>query len=264
MMSAQQTREAAELLWDSWVSGRKLVELPPRLRPATRKEGYDIQALLEARSAAPLYGWKIAATSVAGQAHIGVDGPLAGRLLAERVQTSGGSMSIAGNGMRVIEPEFAFRMGRNLPPRSKPYAVDEVLDAVASLHPAIEVPDSRYQDFVQVGAAQLIADNACAHRFVLGTAATEDWRNIDLIEHTVVGEVQGKCRREGKGANVLGDPRVALTWLANELSSLSITLARGQIVTTGTCVVPLAVAAGDRAIADFGVLGRLSVSFTDR
>jgi 2-keto-4-pentenoate hydratase len=264
MMNAQGQQRASDLLWDRWLHGRKLPELPADLRPGTREEGYAIQALLEGHSAAPLFGWKIAATSAAGQTHIGVDGPIAGRLLAERAQASGGSMSLEGNGMRVAEPEFAFRMGRDLAPRAKLYASDEVLDAVASLHPAIEVPDSRYVDFVRVGAPQLIADNACAHHFVLGDATPANWRVMDLVEHAVIGEVEGKTRREGKGENVLGDPRVALTWLANELSRLSITLRSGQIITTGTCMVPLSVFAGDRVSADFGTLGRVSVAFTDR
>ena len=62
----------------------------------------------------------------------------------------------------VAEAEFAFRMAVDLPPRGRAYAVDQVLAAVATLHPAIEVPDSRYDDFTLVGAAQLIADNSCA------------------------------------------------------------------------------------------------------
>jgi 2-keto-4-pentenoate hydratase len=164
--------------------------------------------------------------------------------------------------MRVAEPEFAFRMARDLQPRARAYTVDEVLDAVATLHPAIEVPDSRYQDFVRVGAPQLIADNACAHRFVLGRATSANWRAIDLVEHPVIGEVAGKTRRDGKGVNVLGDPRVALTWLANELSRLSIILRSGQVITTGTCMVPLTIAAGDAVTADFGTIGRVSISFT--
>ncbi len=58
--------------------------------------------------------------------------------------------------------------------------LDEVLASVATLHPAIEIPDSRYVDFTAVGAAQLIADNACAHQFVLGPAASGSWRSMDL------------------------------------------------------------------------------------
>jgi len=150
-------------------------------------------------------------------------------------------------------------MARPLPPQSRPYTVDEVLAAVATLHPAIELPDSRFDDFTIVGAPQLIADNACAHYFVLGDAAPDSWRTVDLVEHRVLGDVQGKLQREGKGANVLGDPRVALTWLVNELSGLSLTLDAGQVVTTGTCLVPLAIESGDHVRMDFGALGAVEV-----
>lgn len=216
-----------------------------------------MQALLEQRSEAPLFGWKIAATSVAGQKHINVTGPLAGRLLAEKVFSSGATLPFGVNHMKVAEAEFAFRMDRDLPPRAQAYTVDEVLAAVATLHPAIEVPDSRFDDFTIVGAPQLIADNACAHQFVLGPAATADWRSLDLVEHKAIGTV-GNLTREGKGANVLGDPRVALAWLANELSSLGIPLKAGQVVTTGTCLVPLPIQPGDQITIDFGVLGGLT------
>jgi 2-keto-4-pentenoate hydratase len=229
--------------------------LPQSIRPASRREGYSIQSLFEGRSAFPLYGWKIAATSRAGQAHIAVDGPMAGRLLRERVRESGSDVPFGNNHMRVAEAEFAFRMGDDLLPRAGEYGVDEVLAAVETLHPAIEVPDSRFEDFTSVGAPQLIADNACSHYFVLGGAAPASWRSIDLVEHRVDGRIEGKLSREGRGANVLGDPRIALAWLANELSRLGITLRRGQVVTTGTCLTPLEIALGDRVTADFGPLG---------
>ncbi len=77
----------------------------------------------------------------------------------------------------------------------------------------------------------------------------------------MVGAVVGKVTREGSGAQVLGDPRVALTWLANELSKLGITLAAGQVVTTGTCLTPLPVAPGDHVTADFGELGSVTLRF---
>jgi 2-keto-4-pentenoate hydratase len=159
--------------------------------------------------------------------------------------------------MRVAEAEFAFKMRRDLTPQWGPFSVGEVVEAAGSLHPAIEIPDSRYNDFTVVGAAQLIADNACAHYFVLGPAAPESWRELDLSTHALKGEVVGKLARDGVGANVLGDPRIALTWVANELSSLGIILRAGQVVTTGTCVVPLEIAPGDHVRMDFGVLGRV-------
>ncbi len=235
--------------------------LPEGLRPATRAEGYAIQAQLEKLSAKPLWGWKIAATSTAGQLHIGVDGPLAGRLLAEMVHADGATLPFGANRMRVAEAEFAFRMARDLPPRAEAYTVEEVLGAVAALHTAIEVPDSRFVDFATAGAAQLLADNACAHQFVLGPEAPASWRDMDLAAHRVIGRVTGRFEREGVGANVLGDPRIALAWFANELSRHGMTLAAGQVVTTGTCLVPMDVAPGDEVEVEYGELGRVGIRF---
>ena len=253
-------REAARILWDAWQSGRRLKALPQSCRPGTRAEGYLIQAAMLALSGRAPYGWKIAATSAAGQAHIGVDAPLAGRLLSGQIDEDGASVSIEATQMRVAEVEFAFRMGRDLAPRAASYTTDEVLAAVDTLHPAIEIPDSRYEDFVHAGAPQLIADNACAHRFVLGPATAADWRAIDLREHLVECRV-GDRTLQGKGENVLGDPRVALAWIANELSRVGQVLAAGQVVTTGTCLAPLEVSPGDAAVADFGLFGRMSLHF---
>lgn len=259
MLSDEQTRAASDLLVRHWRDGTVLDALPDDLRPASRADGYAIQARLETHGASPLYGWKIAATSADGQRHIGVDGPMAGRLLAERAYEDGATVPFGANRMAVAEAEFAFRMGRDLPPRPTPYDAGEVLAAVAGLHPAIELPDSRFRDFAAAGGPQLIADNACARDFVLGPAAPDDWRSRDLAAHPVTGTVAGKLDRDGVGANVLGDPRTALAWLANELASLGITLKAGQVVTTGTCLTPMPVAAGDTVAADFGPLGKVTL-----
>ncbi len=263
MSSTSHHQAAADQLWELWQGRRHIAALPPHLRPMTRAEGYAIQALQERRSAQPLFGWKIAATSLAGQQHIQVDGPLAGRLLAEQVRTSGALLSLAGNQMRVVEGEFAFRMARDLPPRATPYARDEVIAAIAALHPAIEVPDSRFAPFEAAGTAQLIADNACTDYFVLGDAAPDTWRGLDLVHHAVTAQVAGGASFAGSGINVLGDPLLALTWIANELSGIGVTLKRGEVVTTGTCFKPFAVAPGDTVTVDFGPIGRVSVSFSD-
>ena len=251
---------ASRTLNDHWRAGTKFGGLDATQRPRDRAEGYAIQAAIERTSDKPLFGWKIAATSEAGQKHINVDGPMAGRILAETVLPDGGTASMAGTEMRVGEPEFCFRMARNLPPRAQPYSVQEVLDTVATLHPAIEIPDSRFADFVGAGAPQIIADNACAHLFVLGPATDANWRALDLVEEKPVITLRGQ-RYVGHGKNVLGDPRVALAWLANELGGLGITLKAGQVVTTGTCHPPLPIQSGDMFAADFGLLGKVSVGF---
>ncbi len=258
-MDASQQQACCDLLYRHWRESTRLDGLPPELLPQGRAEAYRVQACIETYTGQPLYGWKIAATSIAGQKHIGVDGPLAGRILAERVIEDGGSCALGSNLMKVAEMEFAFRMAEDLPPRGADYSQDDVMAKVASLHPAIEIPDSRYNKFETVGLASLIADNACAHRFVLGPEA-KDWRGLDLAAHTVRAYRNGQIAEEGLGSNVLGGPVIALTWLANELSRHGMTLGRGQVVTTGTCVKPLAIGTGDRVEGDFGTLGRVAVT----
>ena len=255
--------DAAGLLWSHWQAGTTLDALPAPCRPHTRVEGYAVQAQLEALSGRQLFGWKIAATSAVDQAHINVSGPLAGRLLTGQVFAPGATLSLQGNRMRVAEPEMAFCMAHDLAPRGRPYATDEVLAAVATLHPALEIPDSRFAAFTGAGEAQLLADNACAHQFILGPAAADGWRALDLSTHAVHAEVvtaQGqRWTREGTGAAVLGDPRLALTWLVNELTALGLTLHAGECVTTGTCMTPLALTPGDVVTADFGLLGTVGM-----
>ncbi|MFN5486514.1 MAG: 2-keto-4-pentenoate hydratase [Bradyrhizobium sp.] len=260
MPDNNQIAAASNVLSEHWRAGTKLGALDSAMRPRDRAEGYAVQAGLEKTSREKLFGWKIAATSEAGQKHINVAGPLAGRILAETVIADGGTASMKGIEMRVAEPEFAFRMARDLAPRATPYSVREVLEAAGTLHPAIEIPDSRFTDFTSAGEAQLIADNACAHLFVLGPATSADWRAIDLVEHRPTITLRGE-RYIGHGKNVRGDPRGALAWCANELRALGLTLRAGEVVTTGTCHPPLPIAAGDVFAADFGAIGKVSVRF---
>lgn len=252
---------AAELIWESWQSGNVLSGLPNDLRPTTRLEAYKIQFKYARYSKKPVFGWKIAATSAAGQAHIGVSGPIAGMLICERVFGSAARLSIENNRMAVAEAEFAFRMGETLMPRQTPYDQEEVMSAVQGLYPAIEIPNSRFLNFETIGEEQLIADNACAHEFIIGAEIPKFWRKADLSKHQVSISTGPMSVNQGVGGNVLGDPRVALTWLINELSQNEMTIDAGMMVTTGSCTVPITIGAGDEVIADFGGFGSVNVSF---
>ena len=260
-MNQQDIHAAAAMLLQHWRQSTRLAELPAHCRPGTRAEGYAVQAEVARLSGQNVVGWKIAATSKAGQQHIQVDGPIAGCLLAARAREGGARIELAGNNMKVAEAEFAFRMGGDLPKRTQSYSVAEVMAAVATLHPAIEVPDSRYTDFTRVGAPQLIADVACGCWFLIGAETRVDWRAVDLAQHAVTAYRNGALAGQGSGANVLGDPRAALTWIANELCAYGDGLHAGDVVITGTCLTPLPVSAGDSVKMDFGEFGTLEVGF---
>ncbi len=252
--------KAVDILWRARLECRRMAALPADCRPATLDEGYAVQDAMAASCGQPTAGWKIAATSAAGQRHIGVSEPIGGRLFANFVLQDGAILPAAPMLMRVMEAEFAFRMGRNLDPRLAAYSQAEVCDAVADMHIAIEVPDARFEDFARAGPPQIAADDAYASWFVLG-AKVAGWKNVDLPNHPVRAVKNGRLAAEGSGAAVLGDPRIALTWLANDRAKRGIGLRAGDVITTGTCIKPLEIASGDKVTADFGTLGRVAVNF---
>ena len=268
-MQPSQIDEAAALISQHWKDGTRMPLIPARCRPESRADGFAVQAAAARLLCQSTLGWKIAASSVAGQRHIAVDGPLAGRLLAQQVLTAGANeanrIGLQNNILRVAEPEFVFRMARPLPRRDvmrNPYSQDEVMPAVDGLHLAIEIPDTRLSDYVNAGAASLIADFACAAWWVVGPVVTATWREIDLSRHAVTANKNGREVATGSGANVLGDPRIALTWIGNELATHESGLKAGDYVTTGTSVVPVPIEPGDMVMMDFGVLGCISAGFT--
>lgn len=251
---------AAELLNAHWVGGKKLDVIPETYRPKTRKDAYVIADNLARLRGERVVGWKIAATSQAGQAHINVDGPLAGRLYESRILAPGAHVRLGANQMKVAEVEFAFCFGTDLPRIRQDYEVPDVMSAVASMHMSLEIPDSRFHDFTKVGAPSLIADTACADWLLLGPAIEQDWRQYDLADLAVRAVKNGKEVALGTGRAALGDPRIALTWLVNELCRYGDGIKRDDVVTTGTCVVPVAIEIGDHILADYGIFGQMDVT----
>ncbi len=225
--------------------------------PKNKEEAYKIQGEYEKVSNSDLFGWKIAATSLDGQKHIGVDGPIAGRLLKERYHKSGSSVSLQKNIMKKIEAEFAFKVLNDIEPRSIEYTTDEILESIECVLPAIEIPDSRFLNFDKVGGDLVIADNAYAGDFILSDCSEYDLKNIDFKNFKVSCYKNNILAESGIGSNVLGSPLKALTWIINELSSLNITCKQQQIIITGTCIKPLSVEAGDKIVIDFYELGKV-------
>jgi len=252
--------KAAEILGAAWREHAIIDALPPECRPADVDAGYAIQDAVMTALNEPLVGYKIAATSAAGQAHIAIDHPIWGQLPASRVLASGAGVSLRGNAMRVAEAEFVFSFARTLPARAEPYQWPEVQRYVGELRPGIELPNSRFRDFAAAGAAQLVADDACACTFVLGAPVAEDWRSSDLAAHAVSVHVAGELAASGTGSDALGDPRTALIWLVNELSRRGRNIEQGCFVTTGVCGRPAPIQPGQQVRADFGRFGQVRVS----
>lgn len=247
----------AGALWQAWTTGERLASLPELLRPRTLAEGFAAQQRLSER-AGPSYGWKLAATAPAGQAHIDVDAPLPGALFERFRHAPGDVVPSDDLHMAVAEAEFAFVLGSAVDAGA---SRDELRAAVVAVHCAVELPESRYDDYVTAGAPSLLADAACAGRFVLGPEI-EDGTGLDLAATPTALQVDGDTAT-GSGASVMGDPWAALAWLADTLPQHGTRLEAGTLVTTGTTTAPVAIRPGATVRASFGEAGVLgSVEFT--
>lgn len=236
----------AGALWQAWTTGERIAALPELLRPRSLAEGFSAQRRLSER-AGPSYGWKLAATAPAGQAHIGVDAPLPGALF-ERFRHSPGDVVPSDDlHMAVAEAEFAFVMGAAV---GADATREELRAAVAAVHGAVELPESRFTDVVAAGAPSMLADAACAGRFVLGPELPGAL-DLDLASTPTTLRVDD-ATATGSGAAVLGDPWAALAWLADVLPGYGLRLEAGTVVTTGTTTTPVPVHRGARVRASFG------------
>ena len=253
-------RRAGALLWEAWRDGRQIDALPAECRPQTIEEAYAAQDGLAAGASLGLAGYKIGATNAQVQARFGVDAPFSGRVFADFVGESPLRVAAEGVNFYAIEAEFDFVMGRALPPRSAPYTREEVVAAAASVHPAIEVPDSRYTDWLSMTAPDLIADNAIGCLLSLGPPAAGGLER-DLAGQGVVVRINGEVVSEGAGSNVLGDPWNVMVWLANHLSGRGLTLEAGHVVTTGSAADVVQCKPGDTVTAEFGPIGTAEVHF---
>ena len=260
--SGSRARGAASLIWETWRAGGVIDGLPDACRPATLEEGFAAQYALAEVSGERVMGRKIAATSTAGQKHIGVDGPMQGLLFECFFMHEGDVVPNFGLNMACAEPEFAFRIGEALAGKGGGYTPADVADAAAAMHMAIEFPETRYVDFATAGPAQLAADDACAGYFVLGPEV-DGWRDVDLAGVAVRGLVNGVVQEEGTGAAALGGPLTALAWLANDAAARGVPLQAGEVITTGTCTVPVVIRGGDEVTAEYEGLGRMTARVAD-
>ena len=162
--------------------------------------------------------------------------------------------------MRALECEFAFTLRVDLPANGAPYDQATIVAAVDSMHPSIEISDSRYIDWTNVGGPALVADNCNDGAFVRGTKVST-WRYTDLNNHAVTLYINDEPVSSGSGGEVITGPLGVLVWLANELATSGEGLLAGQVVTTGSCTGVVVAEADDRVRADFGEFGNVELQF---
>ncbi|WP_338086085.1 2-keto-4-pentenoate hydratase [Gluconacetobacter azotocaptans] len=158
-----------------------------------------------------------------------------------------------------VEAEIAYRFGRALPPRDEPYTTAEIRDAIASVHTAIEIVDTRFVTPGSQPALDHLADQQSHGALFVGPAVA-DWQSLVPLEERVILTIDGKVVADHVGGNSAGDPIRTLVWLAGHAARYAGGLAEGAIVTTGSTTSTIFVAPGARVSATFAHLGTLSIT----
>ena len=252
-------RELARLLAGLRREGRQQRGLDPRLVPPDTTTAYRIAGMVAEELDWPVLGWKIAAMKAEMQQALRTDAPIYGRVFF--LQETPATVVHAKLASPIPEVEFQARLGIDLPPREKPYGIEEVTEAVASLHPGLELAECRFtHDASFPPLPAILADGAGSGTIVHGPAIA-DWRRRDIVQLEATLSCNGTIRRRGTAAAALDHPMRPLAWLANALSRTGIGLTAGQMVSTGTLTGMLAPRPGETYIADFGPLGSVSLTF---
>jgi 2-keto-4-pentenoate hydratase len=179
-------------------------------------------------------------------------------IYASKVHASPARLAARGFHLIGIECEIGFRLNQALTERAKPYSRDEVL-AAATLHPTIEIVDSRYQDFRSLDRLQVLADNFSNGALVYGAAAS-GWEGMDLSHPPIAVTANGEPFAECTGLRA-GDPIDLLVELVNFLAKQRGGIQAGTFVTTGTHTGMVFTEPGVTIRAEYGPLGRVEVSF---
>jgi len=257
-MKAETTNRIAALLAAAWRENRVIEPLAEDIRPKTPAEAYKLQAAIMKSLGLEVAGWKVGATGSVARKLLKARGPFAGAILAGRIYKTGAEIPSEAYPMRGLEGEIAFKLGKDLPARAKPYTMAEVKRAIASVHPAIEIVSSRWALWPGVGLPSLIADHGSNAALVIGRPFADG--DIDLDQLAVSMSVDGQEVGKGTGADVIGGPHASLLWLANLLRR-GTGLTAGQIVSTGTCTGLFKAAAKTKVAARYAGKVRVELTF---
>jgi 2-keto-4-pentenoate hydratase len=242
--------------------------LPEELAPREAGEAYAIQSEFAGMRAATLgqvTGYKIALTTPAMRAMVGVDDSVAGCMLDKTIlrhRPNAVARVRAADYVRlIVEFELGFEMAEDLPAIGAPYDRKRVAQAVASVMPALELADDRNADYKALPAnpLMLIADNAWNEGAVLG-APVRQWQGVDLAALEGVASINAAKVGTGHGRDVMGHPLDALAWLANNLAARGLGLWRGDVVITGSLVTSKFPKAGDLVRFEAGPLGAVALA----
>jgi 2-oxo-3-hexenedioate decarboxylase len=223
------------------------------------EDGYAVRDELLRRWTARgdrLVGRKAGLTSKAKMTQMGVHVPSFGLLVASYARPENGAIEMDTLLHPKIEAEIAFVTKDEL---KGEVTIEQVIAATDYVIPAVEVIDSRFENF-KFDLPSVIADNSSSARYVTG-GRPRDPKELDLRTIGVVIEKNGEIQALGASAAVLNHPAKAIVMLVKHLSERGESLPAGSFVMTGGITEAIPVARGDNVVARFQDMGSVSFRF---
>lgn len=236
---------------------RPLTETYPTI---TVDEAYYIQLELIRRKVekgARIVGKKIGATSQAIQQLFGVNQPDYGHLLEDMLYVDGETISLERFIQPKIECEIAFKLKSDL--KGPGVTILDVIEATEYVMPAIEIIDSRIEDW-RIKFEDTVADNGSSASAVIGGKPTK-LAGLDLVHIGMAVYKNGEFLDSAAGAAVLGNPLRAVVWLANAIGKYDVSLKAGEIILAGALSTAIPIEANDTFTVDFAHIGSVSATF---
>ncbi|WP_227998196.1 2-keto-4-pentenoate hydratase [Nocardia australiensis] len=224
-------------------------------------DAYEIQLINIRRKlagGARVVGHKVGLSSLAMQQMMGVDEPDYGHLLADMEVYQDIPVPASRYLFPRVEVEVGFVLGADLP--GADCTEVDVLAATVAYAPSIELIDSRIKDW-KIGLTDTISDNASSAGFVLGSERVAP-KDLDIKAIDAVLTRNDEVVAEGRSDAVLGDPVIAVAWLARKVASFGVRLKAGDIVLPGSCTRAIDAHPGDCFHAEFAGLGSVRLQFT--
>ncbi|MFF5210979.1 2-keto-4-pentenoate hydratase [Streptosporangium sp. NPDC000396] len=256
-MKPAEVRKAAAALLGAYKTGTPIPPLSEIYTDATIADAYRIQqeqvrSWTEAGDV--VRGHKIGLVSVAIQRQMGVYEPDYGHLTARMFHLEHQPISAQSFIQPQIEPEIAFVL--KSPLQGPGVTVADAAQAVEFMQPALEIVDSRIQDW-RISIVDTIADNASSGGVILGGTPISP-ADVDPRSISCAMVKNGTLAETGTGAAVLGNPFTSLAWLANAIGSLGASLKPGHVVLSGSITRAIPIAPGDSVTADFAGMGSVT------
>jgi 2-keto-4-pentenoate hydratase len=220
-------REAAARYLAAARSSRHTCErMPEAMRPIDIESALAIQRRVGELLDLSVGGWKCSIPSAERKI-------AAAPIFASTICRASPCPVVPVDGQARIEPEIAFVIGSDLPPRVAPYSDSEVRAAIRETRAVLEILGARYTDPSSVTYPELLADSISNQGLFVGPVVRDALDlPLDAFPVRVRAGDDTILAREGKHPD--GHPLRPLVWLANYLATHESGLSIGQIVTTGS------------------------------